>query len=93
MCVCVVHLHCVYYSDLLKGETYKVRIAATSQYTTGSYSPWRVVKLPGERKESRDTAENTTSISRPTRRCLFYEGKISLIEVMYFHIHVYKTEF
>nr|XP_022311428.1 neogenin-like isoform X3 [Crassostrea virginica] len=53
-------------TDLLKGETYKVRIAATSQYTTGSYSPWRVVKLPGERKESRDTAANITSTSMPT---------------------------
>eukprot|EP00105_Crassostrea_gigas_P038070 XP_019922218.1 PREDICTED: receptor-type tyrosine-protein phosphatase F [Crassostrea gigas] len=46
--------------DLLKGEFYKVRIAAFSRYTTGAYTPWIVVKLPGERNNERNGDVDTS---------------------------------
>ncbi|XP_056002007.1 fibronectin-like [Ostrea edulis] len=54
-------------TDLLKGEAYKIRIAAKSRYATGPYSSWRLVKLPGGvRNRSNDEALDITTTPPPT---------------------------
>ncbi|XP_061190241.1 phosphatidylinositol phosphatase PTPRQ-like [Saccostrea echinata] len=53
-------------TDLIKGESYKIRIAARSRYTTGAYSPWRLVKLPGVRNKPSDESITITTTPPPT---------------------------
>lgn len=64
--------------DLLKGEFYKVRIAAFSRYTTGAYTPWIVVKLPGERNNER-VGDVDTSVTETVPR------EIKLLLLLFFN--------
>lgn len=53
-------------TDLIKGEFYKVRIAAYTRYTTGAFTPWVLVKLLGERNNALG-AVNTSAIETVSR--------------------------
>lgn len=55
-----------YLIDLIKGEFYKVRIAAYTRYTTGAFTPWVLVKLLGERNNALGGV-NTSAIETVSR--------------------------
>lgn len=82
--------------DLLKGEFYKVRIAAFTRYTTGDYTPWILVKLLGERNNAQGDAVNTSAIETVSREIylsilLFIE--LITAEVNTFSLKLNRTNF
>lgn len=55
----------IYLSDLIRGEFYKIRIAAKTNDGTGTFSKWRVAQTK-ENKRAKDKVTTSSTTPSPT---------------------------